>query len=197
MDPSQLPLRRPPNLDTPPVPLAQRGLYIPQGPDMGCRLDMSSYREPMDQDERVLRNVKVEAPSFDGSLDFKEYLDWEVDIDHFFEWYDMSEVQKIKFAKIKLISQSKLYWHNLEHLAEHRRQESIETWEKKKERLRQKYLFTSYKQRLLDQWQKMTQGNRPVSEYIIKFDEFLMRCSVIEDRAITLSRFRANLWENI
>ena len=119
---------------------------------MGRRLDMCPYHEPMDQDEHVLRSVKIEAPSFDGLLDLKEYLDWEVDIDHFFEWYDTSEVRKIRFAKIKLINQAKLYWHNLEHLAEHRKQEPIRTWEEMKEKLHKKYVPTSYKQHLLDQW---------------------------------------------
>ena len=106
-------------------------------------------------------------------------------MDHFFRWYDMSEARKIKCAKMKLICQAKLYWHNLEHLAEHKRQEPIETWKEMKEKLREKYLPTSYKQHLLDQWQRMTQGNRPVSEYIAKFDEFLIRCSVTENRDVT------------
>ena len=86
------------------MPLAQRGPYIPQDPDIGHRLDMRPYHEPMDQDKHVLRSVKVEAPNFDGSLDPKEYLDWEADMDHYFEWYDMSKAQKIRFAKMKLIS---------------------------------------------------------------------------------------------
>ena len=52
------------------MPLAQRGPYIPQDPDIGHRLDMRPYHEPMDQDKHVLRSVKVEAPNFDGSLTF-------------------------------------------------------------------------------------------------------------------------------
>ena len=66
-----------------------------------------------------------------------------------------------------------------------------------KEKLREKYLPTSYQQRLLDQWQRLTQGNRSVTEYITRFDEYLMRCGVAEDRVVTLSRFRARLREDI
>ena len=58
-------------------------------------------------------------------------------------------------------------------------------------RLREKYLPMSYNQRLLDQWQRLTQGTRSVAEYIAKFDEFVMRCNVTEDESVTLSRFRA------
>ena len=73
----------------------------------------------------------------------------------------------------------------------------IGTWRAMKIKLREKYLPISYKQRLLDQWQWLSQGNRPVSEYITKFDEYVMRCSIVESEAVTLSRFRADLREEI
>ena len=64
-------------------------------------------------------------------------------------------------------------------------------------RLREKYLPMSYHQRLLDQWQRLVQGNRSVAEYITKFDEFVMRCNVDESESVTLSRFRTELREEI
>jgi len=44
-------------------------------------------------------------------------------------------------------------------------------------KLEEKYSSVTYKHHLLDQWQRLPQGNRSVAEYIIKFDEFLIRCS--------------------
>ena len=66
-----------------------------------------------------------------------------------------------------------------------------------KAKLRGKYLPPSYHQRLLDQWKRLTQGSKSVAEYIEKFDEFMMRCDVVESEAVTLSRFRAGLREEI
>jgi len=60
-------------------------------------------------------------------------------------------------------------------------------------KLQEKYIPTSYKQRLLDQWQRLTQGNQPVSEHIKKFDQFLVRCGEDKSDAIVLSRFRSRL----
>ena len=48
-------------------------------------------------------------------------------MDHFFEWYDMIEGRKIQYAKMKLLGQAQLYWHNVQVLIEHDRHESIET----------------------------------------------------------------------
>ena len=46
--------------------------------------------DPIDQDDCIIRSVKVEALSFVGRLDLKEYLDWKADMDHYFDWHNMS-----------------------------------------------------------------------------------------------------------
>ena len=58
-------------------------------------------------------------------------------------------------------------------------------------------LSMSYKQRLLDQWQRLTQDNRLVSKYIKKFDQFPVRCGEEESNAIVLSRFRSGLKDEL
>ena len=42
-----------------------------------------------------MKSVKVEAPSFDGRIDSRAYYDWESDMDHYFEWYEMSDERKV------------------------------------------------------------------------------------------------------
>ena len=85
----------------------------------------------------------------------------------------------------------------MELLIRRRGEGPITTWGGMKIRLREKYVPTSYKQKLLDQWKTMNQGNKPVSEYIAKFDEFVMRCHLNEPEETILSRFRAGLREEI
>ena len=69
-------------------------------------------------------------------------------MDHYFDWYTMSEDRRIRFAKMKLIGHAKLYWNNQERL----RRNPITTWQEMKDALKEKYLPESYQQRLLDQW---------------------------------------------
>ena len=71
------------------------------------------------------------------------------------------------------------------------------SWDEMKEVLKEKYVPTTYCQRMLDQWQRLTQGSCPVIEYISKFDEFLSRCDLQEDEQVILSRFRAGLKEEL
>jgi len=55
------------------------------------------------------KNIKLEAPTFDGQLDPQIFLGWISDIDHHFDWYDMSDQRRIQFAKMKLMGQARQY----------------------------------------------------------------------------------------
>ena len=109
----------------------------------------------------------------------------------------MTEGRKFKFAKLRLIRQARMYWDNIERLVIQRGQEPITTWGELKAKLREKYLPVSYHQRFLDQWHRLVQGNKSVTEYIAKFDELAMRCGINESESVILSRFRSGLHDDV
>jgi len=55
---------------------------------------------------KSIKSVKVNAPSFDGCLDPQVYIDWQLVMDCYFRWHDMSESKKIQFAMMKLTGQA-------------------------------------------------------------------------------------------
>jgi len=59
------------------------------------------------------KNIKLEAPTFDGQLDPQIFLDWISVMDHYFDLYDISDERRVRFAKIKLVGQARQYWTNL------------------------------------------------------------------------------------
>ena len=103
-----------------------------------------------DNDEINLKHIKLEAPTFDGQLDPQVFLDWTANIDHYFNWYNMSDERRIRFAKMKLIGHDRQYWTTVEKLMSFKRQKPIQTWDEMKLKLQEKYLFILYKQHLLD-----------------------------------------------
>ena len=128
------------------------------------------------QNEFHYNHVKVDVPMFQGSIDPKEYLNWESHLDSYFGWYDFSENRKIRFAEMKLNDPAKIYWKNAMHLLEIRRQDPIETWNEMKFKLREKYIPLNYHDKLVDQWQRICQGNKSALEYVTEFDELTMAC---------------------
>ncbi|GFZ15759.1 hypothetical protein Acr_25g0001680 [Actinidia rufa] len=137
--------------------------------------------------------INVEAPTFDGRLDPKAFTDWIREMDHFFEWYNLSDDRKVRFAKMKLISRDKLFWQS----TEQRRQPPVTDWVEMKEILREKYLPQSYQGDMLDKWNNLRQGSKPATEYVAQFEEYLMRCDIKEDERMTLSRFRQGLNDDL
>jgi len=72
------------------------------------------------------KNIKLEAPTFDGQLDPQIFLNWISDMNYYFDWYDMSDERRIRFAMIKLVGQVRQYWTNVEKLMRLRQQVAIQ-----------------------------------------------------------------------
>ena len=65
----------------------------------------SNGRDPPNPDERYLKSIKIEVPTFDGRLEPQAFLDWLQSMDKYFQWYPLSE-EKVKFAAMKLTGQA-------------------------------------------------------------------------------------------
>ena len=60
-----------------------------------------------DPEDPLLRLIRVEAPSFDGSHQPSEYLDWEASMDQYFDWYPMAKERKVRLVKMGLTKLAK------------------------------------------------------------------------------------------
>ena len=79
--------------------------------------------------------AKPEVTAFDGSLDPKKYMDWEVGLDEYFDWYQLPEGRRIQFAQMKLTGQAQIYWRNIQVSMERRHEPRISSWAEMKSRL--------------------------------------------------------------
>ena len=139
------------------------------------------------------RGAKPEVTTFDGSLDPKKYMDWEVGLEEYFDWYQLPEGRRLQFAQMKLSGQAWIYWRNLQATAKRRREATITTWAEMKGRLQGKFVPDCYRPMIIDEWQHLQQGDSTVAEYIAKFDDLMIRCNVEEEPVAMLARFRAGL----
>lgn len=104
-----------------------------------------------DVEDVISRKVEVQTPKFDELVDPKPFNDWLADMDHYFEWYEMSEHRWVRFSKMKLVGEAKIYWINVERQIERVAHEAIMYWNELKEKLREKYLPITYKDHLMDE----------------------------------------------
>jgi len=67
-------------------------------------------------DERVMSPNKIEASTFEGRHDPLIFDMWIHDMDQFFEWHNLSDNKRVRFAKMILISEVQLYWRDVDDL---------------------------------------------------------------------------------
>ena len=58
----------------------------------------------------ITKKVKVSALEFDGRMDPNAFFDLLVAIEEYFDWYEMTDSEQIRFAKMKLTNSIKMYW---------------------------------------------------------------------------------------
>ena len=83
---------------------------------------------------------KPEVPTYKGGLDTNELLDWINEMDKFFDYDEMNEERKVKFAVTRLKGHASLWWNGVQ--TERRNQEKvpIKNWDRMVAKLRGKFL---------------------------------------------------------
>jgi len=122
---------------------------------------------------------------------------WIRDMDRLFDWHNLSDNRKVRFAKMMFIDEAKIYWRDVEDCLEMRGKPPITDWIKIKQKLQEKYLPQSYRTKLLDQWNNIRQGNKSINEYITQFNDYMIRCAIRESEAMTLRRFCRGLNDDL
>ena len=72
-------------------------------------------------------------------------------MEDYFDWYEMSNIERIRFAKMKLIGPARKFWQTVTSHLERMRQPPIIQLEVMKDRLKEKYLPSFYKAHLVGQ----------------------------------------------
>ena len=66
--------------------------------------------EPHDTAGDITKKVRMEVPNFEGRVDPTIFSDWLASIEEYFDWYDMSDDRRVRFAKMKLVGLAKVWW---------------------------------------------------------------------------------------
>ena len=162
-----------------------------------ARLMVDPHRRNQDEEpppRREDKSLKVDVPSFDGSLDPEKYLEWEKSLERYFEYKDIhEEVQQYKIAKVKLKGYGDSWLQGEQRARTLRGKAHISTWGKLKKRMRDRFIPHNYKQSQYVKWSTLQQNGDSVEDYIKEFDRLAIVCEVTENEELKLGRFVAGL----
>ena len=124
-------------------------------------------------------------------MDPNAFSYWLVSIEEYFDWYEMIDSERIRFAKMKLTNSVKMYWQNVLQEIICLGEPPITQLTVMKAKLQEKYIHPSYKSQLFSNMINLKQITLSVAEYSTKFEEARLRCSEFhaKDQFAVYTRF--------
>lgn len=105
--------------------------------------------------------VKAHIPMFNGTMGVEEFLDWQIDVDRFFEVVEVPENKQVKMVAIRLKKTAAVWWDKLVVQRQRQRKGPVQTWRRMKQLMMEKILYKMYIE--------CVQGKRTVTEYTAEF----------------------------
>jgi len=90
--------------------------------------------------------VKADIPFFHGTMGVEEFLDWQIDVDRFFEVMDVPTDKQVKMVAIRLKSTTAVWWDRLVVQRRSQNKSPIRTWRKMKQLMLDRFLPEDYEQ---------------------------------------------------
>ncbi|KAF2308838.1 hypothetical protein GH714_021622 [Hevea brasiliensis] len=122
-------------------------------PDPHGRLFDRDHRQPPryanNEHVDIIRKVKLNAPEYDGKLDPNIFIDWLDGLKAYCDFYHMTDLEHVHFAKIKLIGATRKYWQSVQCNMKRLNEPPITQWAVMKSKLKEKYAPSYYEDNLV------------------------------------------------
>lgn len=103
-------------------------------------------RETQATDQIRNLGVKIEIPDFDRRAQVDEFIDWLSTVERVFELKDIPDNLKVKLVALKLRKYVSLWWNHVRKTRVQEGRSKVETWDKMKKLLCEKFLPTNHRQ---------------------------------------------------
>jgi hypothetical protein len=74
------------------------------------------------------RRVRVDVADFQGKFEPHTFQDWLTSLEDYFDWSGLSLDRQVRFAKLKLKGQARVWWHSVEEWLHRLKQPPITDW---------------------------------------------------------------------
>ncbi|XP_057247959.1 uncharacterized protein LOC104884719 [Beta vulgaris subsp. vulgaris] len=137
--------------------------------------------------------VKADIPLFYGTMGVEEFLDWQIDVDRFFEVMKVPENKHVKMVAVRLKSIAAVWWDKLVMQRQRQRKGPVKTWQRMKQLMFERFLPEDYEQILYKMYIECVQGKRSVTEYTTEFLRFSERNDLGESENQNVARYVSRL----
>ena len=86
---------------------------------------------------KIGKRPKFKVPTFSGKLNPEELIDWINELEEYFEYEEIEDPDRVKFAKAKLKGHAKVWWQEVQLDRNNRGKDKITKWERMVAKLKQ------------------------------------------------------------
>ncbi|XP_074293100.1 uncharacterized protein LOC141620018 [Silene latifolia] len=148
--------------------------------------------------ERIVDAFKAsDLPAFVGGADPEAYLEWERKIDRLFDFKDLDDDKRCKFAILKLSKGASLWYEAMKAKRVREGKEKIDSWVSLKHKLRKRYVPSTHRLSTYRRIADFRQGKLSVSEYLDEFQNLAIMGELEEIEEQKIARFLRGLNYNI
>lgn len=104
----------------------------------------------------------------------KEAIDWINDMKEYFEYEEIEDPERVRFAKNKLKGHATIQWKEVQLDRNWRGKEKIIKWDRMVKKIKNQFIPTNYELELLKRLQKQRKKERSVKEYIEEFYKMII-----------------------
>lgn len=140
---------------------------------------------------------KVEIPVYEGSLNAEELMDWISSLDKYFDYEEVDDIKKVKFAVIRLKGHATIWWDEIQTSRTRQRKSKIKQWDKMVSKMKAKFMPKEYQLNLFKQLQNLRQKGISIKEYTEEFYRLSIRVGHAKDDMEKVARYINGLRNDI
>ncbi len=121
------------------------------------------------EDERLFRAIAefgkrptIDVGVFLGNLKPDEFIDWINELEEYFEYEDIRDPDRVKFAKAKLKGHTKIWWKEVQLERNRRGKDKITRLDHMMDKLKKQFILVDYKLDLFKKMHGLKQAGRSI-----------------------------------
>ena len=106
---------------------------------------------------------------FSENLNRDELINWINELEEYFEYEDIKDLDRVKYAKTKMKGHAKILWQEVQLERNRRGKEKITRWDHMVDKLKKLFILVDYELDLFKMMQGLKQVEKSVQEYTKAF----------------------------